>query len=371
MGQTPTVQDDLYERYWYPMEAAFGDDYATMFSEYIRDFLTVKLGRLINIYTVYQTFKNDYASGRVSADNVEALAQELYQNAKYYVRLRQPEKEENQELREALQQLRAFGVTVAYPYLIDAYAASAQGKLTKKELAEIVRMIERYVVRRSICDVPTNTLNSTFATFARDLNQEDYFNSVKEEFLELSYSRRFPLDDEFRERFVGRDTYHARRTRDYLLEALANFGQKEYVNIDDYTVEHIMPQNENISEAWKLELGSEWEEVHHRYLHTIGNLTLTGYNSELSDRPFAEKKTMHGGFQTSPIKLNKSVAEEPVWNKEAILRRANLLADWAITIWPAPVVAVPVVIVEEEVDEKAEEDALAEAGLIETEPLDE
>ncbi|GAA4000909.1 DUF262 and DUF1524 domain-containing protein [Hymenobacter fastidiosus] len=365
MGQAKPVQDDLYKRYWYPMEASFGDDYASMFSEYMRDFLTVKLAKLINIYTVYQTFKNEYATGRVSEGNVEALAKELYQNARYYVRLRQPEKEEHQELREALEQLRAFGVTVAYPYLIDAYAACEQGKLTKAQLAEVVRMIERYVVRRSICEIPTNTLNSTFATFARDLDQEDYFNSVKEQFLELGYNRRFPLDEEFRNRFVERDAYHARRTRDYLLSHLANYEQKEHVNIGNYTVEHIMPQNENVSEAWQAELGPEWEDVHSRYLHTIGNLTLTGYNSELSDRPFAEKKTMAGGFLTSPIKLNQSVASEPVWNKQAILKRANLLADWAIAIWPAPEVVTAVVVSNEEVDEQQEEDALAEAGLLE------
>jgi uncharacterized protein with ParB-like and HNH nuclease domain len=362
--QNPDLQDALYERYWYPMEAAFGNDYGWLFSEFMRDFLTMKLSRLVGIHTVYQIFKNEYVGGHTNAAQVEQLADELYQHAKYYVRLRRPELEENQELKAALEQLSQFGVTVAYPYLIDAYAASVRGELTKAELAEVVRMVERYVVRRAICGVPTNTLNSTFATFGRELDAANYLESVKSAFLELSYNRRFPLDEEFKERLIDRDTYHTSRTRNYLLHHLENYKRKEYVDISEYTIEHIMPQSENVSEAWQQELGPDWEIVHRRLLHTLGNLTLTGYNSELSNRPFAEKKIMLGGFQGSPIQLNKSVTTEPVWNEAAILRRAELLADWAIAIWPAPQVAEPVAMVEEEVDEQAVEAALEEAGLV-------
>lgn len=100
-----------------------------------------------------------------------------------------------------------------------------------------------------------------------------------------------------------------------------------------------MPQNENMSEEWQQELGPNWEAVREKYLHTIGNLTLTGYNSELSDRPFGTKRTMPGGFTNSPIQLNQSVAIAPKWDEEAIIKRADMLADWATKIWMVPPVA--------------------------------
>lgn len=370
MGQVPTAQIELYDKYWYPMESAFGNAYSTMFGEFMRDFLTMKLGALVNIWTVYQTFKNDYAAGRVGAEQVEGLVEELYHHATYYVRLRQPEKEEHAGLREALKRLKNLEIGVAYPYLLSAYAASAAGRVSKEGLVKVVHMIEAYLMRRAVCWLPSNTLSSTFASFGRQLTGPDYLTSVKTHFLGLGWARRFPKDEEFRRQFIERDSYHFGK-RNFLLSNLENHKRKEYVSIGNYTIEHVMPQNDNISETWQAELGESWEALHSKYLHTIGNLTLTGYNSEMSDRPFAEKKILEGGFIDSPIKLNKSVAAEPVWNEAAILKRANMLADWAIAIWPVPQVAEPIAMAEEEVDEAAEEAALAEAGLLEEESVEE
>jgi len=351
MGQVPTVQVELYDKYWYPMEAAFGDAYSTMFGEFMRDFLTMKLGAPVNIWTVYQTFKNDYAAGRVGAGQVEGLVEELYHHATYYVRLRQPEKEEHVGLREALKRLKNLEIGVAYPYLLSAYAASAADQVSKEGLVKVVHMIEAYLMRRAVCWLPSNTLSSTFASFGRQLTGSDYLTSVKKHFLGLGWARRFPKNDEFRRLFTERDAYHFGKQK-FLLSNLENFGRKEHVVISHYTIEHIMPQNKNVSEAWQAELGEGWEMTYQKYLHTIGNLTLTGYNSEMSDRPFAEKKVIEGGFIDSPIKLNKSVATEVVWNEAAILKRANILASWAIAIWPVPQVAEPVAVVEEEVEEE-------------------
>lgn len=120
------------------------------------------------------------------------------------------------------------------------------------------------------------------------------------------------------------------------MRKLENFGLKEKVQVDDYTIEHIMPQNENLSAEWKRELGDDWQSVQSRYLHTIGNLTLTGYNPELSDRPFFEKRNMEGGFAGSPIRLNRGLADLKVWNEEAILNRTTFLANKAVKIWTIP-----------------------------------
>ncbi|MBH8557914.1 DUF262 domain-containing protein [Hymenobacter negativus] len=354
MGQLKPVQDALYDGYWYPMEAAFGDAYSSMFGEFMRDFLTMKLGSTVNIWTVYQTFKTDYAAGRVQAEQVEGLVKELYYHATYYVRLRQPEKEEHAGLRDALKQLRNLEIGVAYPYLLSAYAASAAGQMSKEGLVEVVQMIEAYLMRRAVCALPTNTLSNTFASFGRQLNGDDYLASVKARFLSLGWARRFPKDEEFRRSFIERNSYHFGK-RKFLLSNLENYGRKERVNVSEYTLEHIMPQNKNLSEAWQRELGDDWVTVHDEYLHTIGNLTLTGYNSEMSDRPFAEKKALEGGFVGSPIRLNKLVATATQWNLDAILHRADALADIAVKIWPVPTTDEPVITIDDVEEELVEE----------------
>ena len=195
--------------------------------------------------------------------------------------------------------------------------------------------MESYVFRRLICGIPTNSLNKTFANFSRDIDKSNYLESVQAAFLLKDSYRRFPKDEEFWYEFTVRDVYSL-RNRNYLLDKLENYGRKERVLIEEYTIEHIMPQNENLSSEWRTELGVEWEKVQADYLHTIGNLTLTGYNPELSDRPFRVKREMEGGFRDSPIRLNQSLAKVEHWNKDEINRRAETLADRAIKVWPSP-----------------------------------
>jgi predicted transport protein len=120
------------------------------------------------------------------------------------------------------------------------------------------------------------------------------------------------------------------------LRKLENFGKKEFVSVENYTIEHVLPQNPNLGIEWQNELGEDWKVIQERYLHTIGNLTLTGYNSEYSDRPFSEKKSMKGGFLESPLKLNKAIAAQENWNEKAILERANQISDETLKIWQSP-----------------------------------
>jgi len=117
---------------------------------------------------------------------------------------------------------------------------------------------------------------------------------------------------------------------------IAVHGRKERVAVDEYTIEHILPQNPNLSTAWKLALGPEWERVQKQWLHTLGNLTLTGYNAEYSDRAFTEKRDMTGGFKESPLKLNAGLGLLDAWNEAAIQERAGRLADQALAVWAAP-----------------------------------
>lgn len=169
-------------------------------------------------------------------------------------------------------------------------------EMPKDAFIKIVRFIEAYVFRRAICAIPTNSLNKTFATFMKSVDKNNYLESVMAQFMLLPSYRRFPSDGEFIKEFRTRDLYNIPR-RSYWLRRLENYNRKERVEIDQYTIEHIMPQNPNLSEEWKRELGADWERIQESWLHTLGNLTLTGYNSEYSDRPFVEKRDMENGFK--------------------------------------------------------------------------
>ena len=178
-------------------------------------------------------------------------------------------------------------------------------------------------------------MNKTFATFGKALKKDRYLESIQAHFLILPSYRRFPGDEEFRRDLKTRDLYNF-RSRSYWLRRMENQGRKEHVPVDEYTIEHILPQNKNLSTAWKTALGPEWERVQQTWLHTLGNLTLTGYNSEYSDRSFPEKREMEGGFRVSPIKLNAGLGQLTAWNETTIQERAGRLADQALDVWTSP-----------------------------------
>lgn len=333
MGLEPKDQDSLYSDYWFPMEQSFGQtDYVKQFDRYMRDYLTVKTGAIPNINAVYDAFKT-YSRLKESG-SIEEIVADIYQYSKYFTRWALG-KEDDRVLSDTVSDINTLKVDVAYPFLLELYDDYENERLGRAELLEILRYIESYVFRRAVCGIPTNSLNKTFATLGRELKMNNYLESFKAALLLKDSYRRFPSDDEFARELMAKDLYNF-RNRNYWLRKFENYGRKERVEVEDYTIEHIMPQNENLSEQWKEDLGENWKEVHDQYLHTIGNLTLTGYNTELSDRPFLEKRDMEGGFTNSPLRLNKALATLDVWNKDEIKKRARTLSDHAKQVWSMP-----------------------------------
>ena len=335
MGLEPEQQKHLYESYWYMMEQDFGQaNYTKHFDRFMRDYLTLKskAGTIPTLYLVYDGFKKFSNQNGVP---IEEIVQDIYHYSKHFTKLLL-QKEDNPAIRNVLQYIDILKVDVSYPFLMEIFEDYYNGLLEESELIQLLKLVESYVFRRAICGIPTNSLNKTFATFTRSIvDKENYLESVKAKFLLLDSYRRFPSDEEYKQAFFTKDVYNF-RNRNYLLRKLENYNRKEKVQVDDYTIEHIIPQNENLSYEWKRDLGENWQSVQATYLHTIGNLTLTGYNSELSDRPFLEKRNMEGGFLDSPIRLNRGLADLNVWNEEAILKRTNILADKALQIWIMP-----------------------------------
>jgi len=336
MGLEPKQQESLYNDSWHPMEQSFGQsNYVAQFDRFMRDYLTVKTGRIPNIRGVYDEFKT-YASGNNSG-SIQDIVTDIYQYSKYFVNMAL-ENETDKEFKTIFNDINTLKVDVAYPFFLEIYADYSHERLNREDFIDILKLVESYVFRRAICGIPTNSLNKTFGTLARELDKEHYLESFKIVLKLKDSYRRFPDDDEFMRELVVKDLYNF-RSRNYWLRKLENFNRKELVNVEEYTIEHIMPQNDKLSFVWQQELGSNWQEIQSKYLHTIGNLTLTGYNSELSDRPFIEKRNMLGGFDDSPLRLNRSISKLEHWNEDEIQKRAKHLAELAINIWVAPVLS--------------------------------
>ena len=335
MGLEATLQTSLYERYWRPMECDFGQEaYSEHFDRFMRHYLTVKTGEIPLVDKVYDAFKNYVRQPDVATLGMEALVKELYAYAGYYCAMAL-NAERDSDLANAFHDLRDLKVDVAYPLLLELYHDYATGELPHEDLLQAVRLLESYVFRRAACAIPTNSLNKTFMTFSRTLKKDRYLESFKAALLLLPSYRRFPSDEEFKRELQIRNLYTS-RLRSYWPRRMENHGRKERVRIDEYSIEHIMPQNENLSAEWQMQLGPEWQRIQETWLHTLGNLTLTGYNSEYSDRSFREKRDIEGGFRESPLRLNKGLGVQEFWNEETIRMRATRLADEATKVWPMP-----------------------------------
>ena len=335
MGLESTTQTRMYEDHWRPMEVRFGQEaYSSYFDAFMRHYLTVKTGEISNVNAVYEAFKLHSLKREVANAGVEALLADVQSFAAYYCSIALGQ-EIDKSLAEAFLDLRALKVDVAYPLLLEMYDDYARNVLSRDDFLKILRLIEAYVFRRAICSIPTNSLNKTFATFTKTLKKDRYVDSAEAIFALLPSYRRFPSDEEFTRDLVARDMYNIPR-RSYWLRRLENRGRKERVVVEDYTIEHIMPQNENLSPEWRADLGPDWERVHAAYLHTIGNLTLTGYNSEYSDKSVRVKRDMDGGFKESPLRLNDGLGTVTVWDEASIVARAAKLAKSAASVWGAP-----------------------------------
>ena len=335
MGLDSELQTDLYRDHWRPMEVAFGQEaYGKHFDSFMRHYLTVKTGDIPNVRAVYEAFKTYSRRSDVDEGGVAALVADIHRFADYYTAMAL-DREESPKLAEVFADLRDLKVEVAYPLLLELYNDYSTGVLSADEFRTVARLVEAYVFRRAVCQIPTNSLNKTFANFARGIDRVRYVDSVKATFELLPTYRRFPGDDEFMRDLSSRDLYNF-RNRSYFLRRLENHDRKERVPVEEYTIEHILPQNENLSGSWQSDLGPEWHSVQETKLHTLGNLTLTGYNSEYSDRPFSDKRDMAGGFKESPLRLNKGLGSIDIWNEAAIDARAADLADSAVGVWGRP-----------------------------------
>ncbi|MGL2493356.1 GmrSD restriction endonuclease domain-containing protein [Helicobacter pylori] len=328
MGLDPEKQKIFYKKYWRAMEEAFKQN-ETLFNQFVRHYLTIKTREIPNINKVYEAFKR-YQQER--GIETEVLLQDLQKYCGFFCQI-VFKKEDDKGLNKALSFLVDLEMDVIYPLLLELYSDYIDGVLSQQNFIPIIYLIESYICRRAVCGLGTNSLNKVFPSFTKKINKDQYLESIKVHFGYLTEKQRFPNNDEFKDSFITIDFYHFKK-REYFLERLENFERKERVYAHEYTIEHIIPQT--LTEEWKRDLGENFQAIHDKYLHTIGKLTLTGYNKEYNNKPFKEKRDMEKGFKQSPLKLNQSLKDLEPFGEEEIEKRANDLADWALKIWTYP-----------------------------------
>ncbi|GAA9313287.1 DUF262 and DUF1524 domain-containing protein [Helicobacter pylori] len=330
MGLEPEEQKIFYEKYWRAMEEGFEQsEREELFNKFVRHYLTIKTREIPNINKVYEAFKR-YQQER--GIEIEALLLDLQKYCGYFCQIAF-KKEADKDLNKALGFLVDLKMDVIYPLLLELYSDYSDGVLSKQDFIPIIYLTESYLVRRAVCGLGTNSLNKVFPSFTKHIQKDEYFKSLKTHFVCLTEKQRFPNNDEFKNLFITIDFYHFQK-REYFLKRLEIFDTEEPVNTQECTIEHIMPQT--LTEEWKRDLGENFQAIHDKYLHTIGNLTLTGYNEKYSNRSFQEKRDMKKGFKDSPLSLNQSLRDLESFGEEKIKKRANDLADRALEIWTYP-----------------------------------
>ncbi|UOR83761.1 DUF262 and DUF1524 domain-containing protein [Helicobacter pylori] len=321
-------QEGFYNKYWRAMEEEFKQN-KKWFDRFVRHYVTIKTREIPNINKVYVALK-DYR--QKEGIGIEDLLKDLQKYCGYFCRI-VFKKEADKDLNKALGFLVGLEMDVIYPLLLELYSDYSDGVLSKADFIPIIALIESYICRRAVCGLGTNSLNKVFPSFTKHIQKDQYFKSLKAHFGSLTEKQRFPDNDEFKDCFITIDFYKFQKNR-YFFERLENFERKERVYTHEYTIEHIMPQE--LTEEWKKDLGENFQEIHDKYLHTIGNLTLIGYNSEYSNKSFQEKRDMEGGFKDSPLRLNQGLRDLESFGEEEIKKRANDLADLALKIWTYP-----------------------------------
>ncbi|WQX71468.1 DUF262 and DUF1524 domain-containing protein [Helicobacter pylori] len=321
-------QEDFYNGYWRAMEEDFKQN-ETLFNRFVRHYLTIKTGKIPIEKRVYEAFK-DYQQEGIE---IEDLLKDLQKYCGFFCQI-VFKKEADKGLNKALSFLVDLEMDVVYPLLLELYSDYSDGVLSNQDFIPIIALIESYICRRAVCGLGTNSLNKVFPFVTKKINKDQYLESIKVHFLSLEKTTgKFPKDSEFRDSFITIDFYKLKKIK-YFLERLEKFDTEEPVDTQKCTIEHIMPQT--LTEEWKRDLGENFQAIHDKYLHTIGNLTLTGYNKEYSNNSFQEKRDMEKGFKQSPLKLNQSLKDLESFGEKEIEKRANDLADWALKIWTYP-----------------------------------
>lgn len=329
---TDTDQERLYEEYWLTVQNLLPDK---LLDNFFIDYLNMKSDGFVKESEAYKSFKQVYVEGKY--DN-EKMLQEILHYAKQYYVFCYGSSDFGAEVNKALAGLRKLKQTTVYLFLFRVFDDYENGIINKNELARVLKMLLSYSIRRLVCEIGSNTLRGLYKTlygrvFEQKENKNTYYDSLVSFFLQQTSKNTIPSDNEFVTALQEKNLYSKNALCKYLLCAIENQG-KETLDTENLSIEHIMPQNKNLSMSWQKMLGENWQSVHEKYLHTLGNLTLTGYNSEFGDKPFEKKKEKLEETITHIAVLYSDVKDKSEWNSVNMEKRAKRLAEIILKLFP-------------------------------------
>ena len=331
MSLTEKAQTQLYRDYWGKIEDLFrGSD--RVFSNFIRDYLALRNqpAKLERSDLVYAAFRRAFGEIGHNPDTLEALLKDLLRRARQYAAFAVGS--ETDERARVFAQLRHLADVPAILIMRLLEAREVHQTLSEPELLEAVRLIESYLLRRAVIGAQSRGYGLEFAKLAYRIDDAQPLASLKAAFARMPAAYAFPEDEEFERALLEGDLYHKRVCK-HVLDGLENRDIKEQSDTSSYSIEHIMPQNEKMPDPWRVMLGDGWKAVRQTWLHRLGNLTLTGYNSTYSDKPLIEKQMIEHGFRQSSVRLNQDVRDAPEWTEAEMSARGARLAVRALTVW--------------------------------------
>jgi uncharacterized protein with ParB-like and HNH nuclease domain len=342
MGLNRRDQNNIYNNYWEIIEKLAKDETlnTSKVSDFIRDYLTLVNNKIPNKSKVYLEFKAKFPT--TDLQELETNLSPIKSLVKFYNKLLNPKNESDKDIRLQLEYINRLEINVAYPFLMKVYEDYSENVIDKPTFIKVLDFIQSFTWRRFIVGLPTNALNKIFMVLYDKVDKNEYLLSLQKELLKKSGSQRFPKNKEVIESLKLKDVYNIKsKNRTYLLERLENFENNEPVIIEgntDITIEHIFPQNPD--PKWKVDLGNdEYNLIKETYLNTIGNLTLSGNNGKLGNKPFLIKRDLEkAGYKDSRLWLNKYLSIAKKWDKAEIERRFDLLSERFLKIWQMPAI---------------------------------
>lgn len=329
MGLNEEEQTRLYGDYWRKIEDLFKKS-GDAFDCFIRDYIAMRKesAQQTRADRIYEDFKSFWP--RDDGSPIEILLQDMTRFARHYASFRGLAPIQPKRLSDSMSNMRQLGTTQGV-LIMRLYHLYDEGRFTQEDFINAITLIESYILRRVIVGRPARDYWSVCARVAYAMQSD--FGSLRVALARLRDNNRFPEDDEFISALGDRDLY-ALRICKHILNRLENAGQRELSPVGDYSIEHVMPQAIENSPSWQHMLGGDWRDIHNTWLHRLGNLTLTAYNTRYSNKSFDDKKKIKGGFKQSAIRLNGYIAEQDKWTATEMQERSSCLTRRAPEIWP-------------------------------------
>ena len=323
-------QKNIYQTYWKEIE-----DELIRFNQldnFFKHFLSIKNLKIPNINDIYEEFKKYHKS--LDDKKIIDFVKDIYSYFEIF-HLILKNSFQDEKIKKSMSKLILLKIDVINPLLMELFNRYNNNLIDSKDVCFLIDTFTSYIVRRQFCGLPTASLNKAFISLINSLKDENIKESILVSLLKFNNTQIFPKNSDFKANFIHKDIYNM-KSKNAILKIIEDHSNKEELKSSNYTVEHILPQGDNLPEVWKKALGDDWKKKFDTWVQTIGNITLTRYNSEYSNHSFEKKKTMEGGLLESQLKLNKFVVKCDEWNDVKIKERAVDLFNYCLTIWERP-----------------------------------